>query len=582
MKILLVGINAKFIHSNLAIRSLQKFAKKDGYHVDTKEYTINQNIDQILADIIKQEPDVLGFSCYLWNIEYVIKLCNTVKKVYPNTFIILGGPEVSYNAKERMEEVSAIDGIIYGEGEETFRDFLNCYSQPEKSLINLKGFTYRSEGKIFENANQPSLSMDRIPFVYDQELVDLDNRIIYYESQRGCPFNCQYCISSIDKGVRFRNLNLVKQELQFFLDQKVRQVKFVDRTFNCNLGHAMAIWQYLHENDNNITNFHFEISADLLNENTLDFLHNIRPGLFQFEIGVQSTYEPTLEAIDRKTNFTKLSNNVIALKESQNIHLHLDLIVGLPCEDYKHFSQSFNDVYGLRPEQLQIGFLKVLKGSGIYEKTRQFGIQYRDYAPYEVLSTNDMSYLEISQLKMLEEMVETYYNSGHYQNTILYLEQFFDTPFDFYIELARFWEKKEYHKMSHSRINIATIIREFGLEIKNVNALFLDNVLKLDWCLLEKVKKYPEWIEVTDDYKVEINDFYKDEDNISRYLPQIRAYTSKQISRMVHIEVFDYDLTDYLISDGKETDKITTILLFNYYDRDPMRHFPRVYQLNFN
>lgn len=582
MKVLLVGINAKFIHSNLAIRSLQKYAKKDGYHVDIAEYTINQNIDHILAEIIKQEPKVIGFSCYLWNIEYVIKLCKALKKVLPSTFVILGGPEVSYNGVEWMENEKTLDAIICGEGEETFKGFLDYYIKGTVYQGDLKGIIYRKENEIIANLPSNSLSLDTIPFVYYEGMADFDNRIIYYESQRGCPFNCQYCISSIEKGVRFRNLEIVKKELQFFLDYKVMQVKFVDRTFNCNKGHAIAIWEYLNENDNGTTNFHFEISADLLDETIIKFLHTVRPGLFQFEIGVQSTHEQTLMAIDRKTDFKQLVNNVLNLKAAENIHLHLDLIVGLPYEDYLSFSKSFNDVYSLKPEQLQIGFLKVLKGSGIYHQSKEYKIEYRDYAPYEVLSTKDISFNEINQLKMLEEMVETFYNSGHYMNTVLYLEKFFETPFDFYTSLARFWEEKGFHKISHSKISTATNIKDFGLEIKDIDPLFLYNIIKYDWCLLEKVKKYPEWIEIHDDYRAEINNFYKKDNNISHYLPQIKDYSSKQISRMAHIEVFDYDMTRFQLSNGKEIDRTTTILLFNYFDRDPMRHNPRIYKLNFN
>lgn len=582
MKTLLVGINAKFIHSNLAIRSLQRYARQSGFNVDIAEYTINQSIDHILSDIIKLEPEILGFSCYLWNIEYVIKLCKTIKRVLPNIYVILGGPEVSYNGSDWMGQEPSVDAIIYGEGEETFKTFLMYYINSVISIEDIRGIIYRKDNKIVENKPSKPISLHLIPFVYEMGMADFENRIIYYESQRGCPYNCQYCISSIEKGVRFRRFELVKKELQFFLDQKVMQVKFVDRTFNCNIGHAMAIWAYLNENDNGITNFHFEISGDLLDEETIDFLHTVRPGLFQFEIGVQSTYEPTLKAIDRKTDYNRLVENVLALKAAKNIHLHLDLIVGLPNEGYLNFSKSFNDVYSLKPEQLQIGFLKVLKGSGIYYNAEKFGIKYRNYAPYEVLSTKDINYLEIHQLKMIEEMVEIYYNSGHYINTVDYLERFFATPFDFYESLAKYWEEEDYHKISHSKVHIATILRTFGLSIDGIDVLFLDNILKYDWCLIEKVKKYPDWIEVNDTYKAEINTFYRDEKNISQYLPQISDFTSKQIGRMAHIEVFDYDMTNYFESKQSIIDKTTTILLFNYYDRDPMRHNPRVYKLNFD
>ncbi|PKM95207.1 MAG: B12-binding domain-containing radical SAM protein [Firmicutes bacterium HGW-Firmicutes-1] len=579
MKVLLVGINAKFIHSNLAIRYMQKYANRDGYRVDIAEYTINQNIDTILSDIYKQKPDVLGFSCYLWNIEMVIKIMNAYKKIAKGTFIILGGPEVSYEAEKIMAEELEIDAIICGEGEEPFKALLTSLEKQNTSLDNIQSLVYRKNNNIIKNTSREPLFMDELPFVYEEGIGDLENRIIYYESSRGCPFNCQYCLSSIEKGVRFRSFEKVKKELQFFLDQKVVQVKFVDRTFNCKKDHAMNIWSFLHLKDNGTTNFHFEISADLLDDEMIAFLNTVRPGLFQFEIGVQSTHEATIEAIKRKTNFIQIVENVKALKSSQNIHLHLDLIVGLPHEAYATFARSFNDVYCLKPEQLQIGFLKVLKGSGMHEKCEEYKIKYRDYAPYEVLCTKDLDYLEIEKLKMIEEMVELYYNSGHYDNTVLYLERFFDTSFGFYEALASFWEDNHYHKISHSKTSIATIMKDFGHQYKDIDIIFLKNVIKLDWCLQEKIKKFPDWLECTEAYSKEINNFYRDENNISHYIPQLREYSSKQVSRMVHIEIFDYDMTKYQNSIGIEIDKKRTALLFNYFDRDRMRHNPRVFEV---
>lgn len=579
MKVLLVGINAKFIHSNLAIRYMQKYANIAGYKADIAEYTINQSIDAILADIYKQKPDILGFSCYLWNIEIVIKIINAYKKISHNTFIFLGGPEVSYETDQLMAKELAIDLVISGEGEKTFATLLTSLVKKDILLEAIEGIVYRKNHSIINNAPRIPLSMDDLPFVYEEGISELENKIIYYESIRGCPYNCQYCLSSIEKGVRYRSLEKVKKELQFFLDQKVSQVKFVDRTFNCKKDHAISIWSFLHLHDNGTTNFHFEISADLLDDETIAFLDSVRPGLFQFEIGVQSTHEATIEAIKRKTDFPQIVNHVKCLKSSKKIHLHLDLIVGLPHEDYSTFEQSFNDVYRLKPEQLQIGFLKVLKGSGIHKQCEEYGIKYREYAPYEVLCTKDMSYLEMQKLKMIEEMVELYYNSGHYYYTVLYLEGFFDTPFKFYESLASFWENQDYHKISHSKISIATIIKDFGFSKPNIDKTFLENVIKLDWCLQEKVKKFPEWLCHNETYSKETTNFYRNDDNISQYIPQLRDYSSKQISRMVHIEVFDFDMTKYQDSEGHEIDKKNTPILFNYFDRDRMRHQPRVFEV---
>ncbi|PKM49545.1 MAG: B12-binding domain-containing radical SAM protein [Firmicutes bacterium HGW-Firmicutes-7] len=580
MKVLLVGINAKFIHSNLAIRYMQKVANSKEVNIDIVEYTINQRVDEILSDIFKRKPDVLCFSCYLWNIEIVLKIMNAYKKISKNTPIVLGGPEVSYEVDQLMAQEEQIDFIIYGEGEETFKTLVTNLTMENPLFDTIEGLVYRKNNLIISNAPRKPLLMDDLPFVYEEGLGELENKIIYYESIRGCPFNCQYCLSSIEKGVRYRSFEKVKNELQFFLNHKVLQVKFVDRTFNCKKDHAMSIWSFLHLHDNGTTNFHFEISADLLDAETIAFLNTVRPGLFQFEIGVQSTHEATIEAIKRKTDFVQIVENVKRLKSSRNIHLHLDLIVGLPHENYSSFEESFNNVYCLKPEQLQIGFLKVLKGSGIYEKCEEYGLKYRDYAPYEVLLTKDMSYLEIQKLKMIEEMVEVYYNSGHYYYTVLYLEQLFNTPFKLFEALAEYWEANHYHQISHSKISIATIIKDFGCIGVGVDTTFLENIIKLDWCLHEKVKKFPEWLNLTDAYSNEITSFYRNESTISQYLPQLEGYSSKQISRMVHIEVFDYDMIRYQKSEGKEIDKRKTALLFNYYERDKMRHNPRVFEVN--
>lgn len=581
MKTLLVGINAKYIHSNLAIRYLQKYVEKNGYIVDIAEFTINQNLDYILWEIFKYKPDILGFSSYLWNIDYIIKLAKAFKKISKETFILVGGPEVSYDAEDLISNEKSIDAIIYGEGEETFNELL-VNLKNNKPLDTINGLVYRDKGNIIKNCPREPLLMNDLPFVYYDCLEELENRIIYYETIRGCPFNCQYCLSSIEKGVRFRSIEIVKEELKFFLDNKVMQVKFVDRTFNCNKNHAMAIWEYLYFNDNGISNFHFEISADLLDEEMIEFLNTVRPGLFQFEIGVQSTHEDTIKSIKRKTNFDLIAENVKKLKIGNNINLHLDLIAGLPYEGYNSFGMSFDDVYRLKPEQLQLGFLKVLKGSGMHKNQKEYGIEYRDDAPYEVLCTNDISYKEIGRLKMIEDMVERYYNSGQFMYTILYLESFFKSPFKLYEELSIFWEENFYYKINHSKIGITTILKDFALNIKEINKDFLIDIIKFDYCLGEKVKKFPDWFLHNDNYKNEIADFYKNEENILKYLPQIREYSSKQISRMVHIEVFKYDMTKFFSSKGEIIDKNSTAILFNYFDRDRLRQSSRIFKIKLN
>jgi len=579
MKTLLVGINAKYIHSNLAIRYLQKYVEEHGYFIDLEEFTINQDLDYILWEIYKIKPKVLGFSAYLWNIDYILKIAKTFKKISKETFILVGGPEVSYDAYELLCKENSIDAVIYGEGEETFYELIESLNN-NKTFETINGLVYRKGSSIIKNEPRSPISMEALPFVYHNKLDQLKNRIIYYETIRGCPFNCQYCISSIEKGVRFKEIGRVKDELQYFLDNKVKQVKFVDRTFNCNKEHAMNIWKYLHTNDNGVSNFHFEISADLLDDEMISFLNLVRPNLFQFEIGIQSTHTDTIVAIKRKTNFELIVEHVKKLEAGNNINLHLDLIAGLPFEGYNTFKLSFNDVYKLKPDQLQLGFLKVLKGSGMHINQEKYGIKYRDEAPYEVLCTNDMSFEELGKLKMIEDIVERYYNSSQFYFTILYIQRFFESPFDFYECFSEFWEVNGYFKLNHSRIQIATILKDFSYQIKGINKEFLLEIIKFDFCLFEKVKKFPDWLENSDKYKKEVIGFYQDEANIMNYLPQLRKYNSKQISRMAHMEVFDYDMTKYMSSSGEIIDKKTTAILFNYYDKDGLRHNSRVFKIN--
>lgn len=572
MNTLLVGINAKYIHSNLGIRYIKEYVKKNNKEINIAEYTINQSLDYILGEIYKKRPDILGLSCYIWNIEIIKILIVELKKILPHTYIVLGGPEVSYDCELIMNKYEDIDAIIYGEGEKTFLQLL-LFKNGELDIHKIKGIAYRNNNEIIKNKSQDPMHLDELPFVYKDGYDEFENRIIYYESTRGCPFNCQYCLSSIEKGVRFRSFNLVKDELQSFLDNKVMQVKFVDRTFNCNKEHAMTIWKYLHENDNGYTNFHFEISADLLDDLTIDFLSQVRKGLFQFEIGVQSTNMDTLNEIKRTTKLDILTNNILKLKKANNIHLHLDLIAGLPYESYEAFRKSFNNVYNMEPEQLQLGFLKVLKGSGIDKNSKNLGIEYREYAPYEVLYTKDISYAELEKLKLIEEMVEVYYNSGNFYNTLKYIETFFESPFSIYEDLANYWIEKGYYHVNHSKIGMYNILYEFITETRDINTYFLEELIKLDLYLQEKVKKFPYFIKSsTDNFKSQIIDFYKDSINIDKYLPQLKDYTSKQISRMAHIEVFEYNIELYIRSNYKTIRKEPTPILFNYHNRDKMRH----------
>ena len=541
MKILLAACNAKYIHSNLAVYNLKSCSGEYSSRVVVKEYTINQIRDDILKDIYLEQPDVVCFSCYIWNISFVRELVPDLKKILPQVEFWAGGPEVSYDAVEFLKKNPAFFGVMVGEGEETFHELAGYYIERKpETLSGIRGVAFRDENKgrdIVHTGWRELMDLSKVPFAYSN-LTEFKNRIIYYESSRGCPFSCSYCLSSIDKKLRFRDIELVKKELQFFIDNKVPQVKFVDRTFNCKHDHAMEIWRYITENDNGITNFHFEISADLLRAEELALMKTMRPGLIQLEIGVQSTNPQTIKAIRRTMDFEKLKGIVEQIHSFGNIHQHLDLIAGLPYEGYDSFHKSFCDVYVLRPEQFQLGFLKVLKGSHMMEMTGEYQILYKNREPYEVLSTAWLTYGEILRLKMVESMVEVYYNSGQFKNTLVFLEKYFDDPFRMYEALGRFYEKKGYSEISHSRMRRYEILMEFAGEQKEIPSEALSDVMLLDLYLRENLKSRPSFASDQKPYERLIWDYRK----------------AKKIPKTAHIEVF---------RDGKK-------LLFDYTDRDPL------------
>ena len=541
-KIVLASLSAKFIHSSLALRYLTRFADNGARHnLQTMEFTINQRLEFIADELFRQQPDVILFSCYIWNVEMLKQLCPLLKKIMPDCMLGFGGPEVSYESETFLWDNPTIDLVMRGEGEMVFTQLLNYldYGQPE-SLQEIKGLTFRQEGEILSTPQQEPLDLALLPFPYEEEFQDVQNQIIYYETQRGCPYSCGYCLSSIEKGVRFVPLEKVLPELQLFLDAKVRQVKFIDRTFNCKKSHAMAIWRYLHEHDNGVTNFHFEITADLLDQETIDFLKTVRKGLFQFEIGVQSTNPQTISAINRNVDFDKLSGIVKQIKAGGNIHQHLDLIAGLPYEDYASFGRSFNDVYALQPEQLQLGFLKVLKGSMIYQRQQDFAIVYQDTAPYEVLTTHALPYGDTLRLKAVEEMVETYYNSGKFLNTLDYLVPLYDNPFAFFEQLSQYWIAHDCHYQYQSKIGLCDILWQFVQQNERVDGARFQWLLKFDLALHEKPKKLPGWLTVSNDKQWHhgIQAFYRAAEMIAQYLPGYVGTDSKVIARQTHLEVF--------------------------------------------
>lgn len=541
MKILLTAINAKYIHSNLAVYSLRAYAQSRVTDPDTEialaEYTINQQTDDILMDIYRRKPDVLCFSCYIWNISFVRELIRDLVKILPKTAFWAGGPEVSYDAEKFLTEMPEMTGVMVGEGEKTFHDLLEFYIDGKDSLEEISGIAYRTGDKIIHNGWRELMDLSAIPFVYEH-LEKFENRIIYYESSRGCPFSCSYCLSSIDKKLRFRDLELVKKELQFFLDHRVPQVKFVDRTFNCKHEHAMTIWKYILEHDNGVTNFHFEISADLLREEEMELMSQMRPGLIQLEIGVQSTNPETIRAIHRHMDLKKLEHCVNRVHSFRNIHQHLDLIAGLPYEDYDTFHQSFNDVYQMKPDQLQLGFLKVLKGSLMQKEAEVYGIVYKEKEPYEVLSTNWLTYGEVLKLKMVESMVEVYYNSGQFWHTLEYLVPFEKDAFTFYEKLGSFYEKKGYSEISHSRMRRYEILLEYLQEETDVPTEVAAQKMLYDLYLREKLKKRPAFAPDQKQYETAVWNYRK----------------NNQVSKTAHIEVFENG----------------TVILFDYEKRDPL------------
>ncbi len=557
MKILLTAVNAKYIHSNLAVYSLKAYAEKYQEHIQIAEYTINHRVEFILREIYKQKPEVLCFSCYIWNFRYIQELIVELKKLLPEIPVWVGGPEVTYEPEIFLEQYPMVTGVMIGEGEAVFQDLCRYYieGKNEIGLAQIPGLVFRGiQGELVRTASREPLCMDQLPFCY-HKLEDFTNRIIYYETSRGCPFSCSYCLSSIEKGLRFRSFKLVKQELKFFLDHRVPQVKFVDRTFNCNHEHAVEIWQYLKAHDNGITNFHFEISADLLTEEEIALIASMRPGLIQLEIGVQSTFAPAIEEIHRTMDLSRLRQVVSCLKQAGTVHQHLDLIAGLPREDFSAFAESFRQVYAMKPEQLQLGFLKVLKGSYMYEHQQEYGLLYQEYPPYEVMATNWLTYDEILKIKLAEEMLEVYYNSGQFEMTMKVLELIEDNPFLLFMHLGEFYESRGLLAMSHSRIRRCEILLDYIEEKDPEYRELYQETLTFDLYYRENMKSRPGWAPDLSEYK-----------DISR------QYCKK--GKLTHLEPFWYDMEiiqkKETLAEYPEKKKERSFYLFSYEQRHPL------------
>ena len=556
MKIFLTAINAKYIHSNLAVYSLRAYAKDYQDQIVIGEYTINNRVDYILEQIYKAKPDVLCFSCYIWNMDYVEELITEYHKLCPEVPIWVGGPEVSYEVETFLAEHPQVTGVMIGEGERTFKQLCKYYVNQTGSLEEIRGIAFRDQdsGKtVFTPAQEP-MNMSDIPFCYDH-IENFENRIIYYESSRGCPFNCSYCLSSIDKKLRFRDIELVKKELAFFIEKKVPQVKFVDRTFNCRHDHAMEIWRFVKEHDNGITNFHFEISADLLNEEELALIHDMRPGLIQLEIGVQSTNEITIREIHRTMKLELLKDIVRKIQSGENIHEHLDLIAGLPYEDYATFAKSFDEIYALKPNQLQLGFLKVLKGSYMYEHATEYGLIYRSRPPYEVLKTNWLGFGEILRIRQVEEMLEVYYNSGQYATAIRLLETQYASAFAMFAELGTFYEEHGYFGMGHSRMRRAEILLEFAKERRPGVLPVLGEGLVYDLYERENLGSRPAWAADANEWKQMTRQYGKN-------------------GKQSHIERFFYRFSGHRQDTASLPERLEdpVYVRFDYTRRDPLDH----------
>lgn len=538
MKILLTAVNAKYIHSNLAVYNLKAMTRDYGKQVEIGEYTINQQTDEILGDIYRKQPDVVAFSCYIWNRRVIGELIRELPKVLPRVRIWAGGPEVSYDAKKFLEEYPEMTGIMRGEGEWIFRELASYYIEEKGSLEDIPGLTFRTEnGSVRENGASVPLDMDSLPFAYD-DFEQFRHKIIYYESSRGCPFRCSYCLSSIDKSVRYRSMDLVKKELSRFLEEKIPQVKFVDRTFNCNPSRTAELWRWMIEHDNGITNFHFEIAADLITEEELELMSQMRPGLIQLEIGVQSTNLNTVREIDRTMDLRKVSEVVARVKSFGNIHQHLDLIAGLPGEGLESFQKSFDDVFRMEPKQLQLGFLKILKGAKMEERALSYGMKWHGQPPYEVFSTRWLSYEEILLLKGVEEMVEVYYNSHQFERTLQEILKRYESPFAFFHELALYYEMRGYDRISHARMARYEILRMF-LEEKGWLMPVYDQCMIYDLYARENLKNRPA--------------FAPDQ---GAYREKLKEYT-RDYGRQVHVEVF-------------ERDEEPVYVLFDYRRRNPL------------
>ncbi|MGB7605770.1 MAG: B12-binding domain-containing radical SAM protein [Lutisporaceae bacterium] len=568
---LLIAINAKYIHTNLAVRYLKAFCQPSYNNIRLQEFSINDHIDNILKEIYISKCDIYAFSCYIWNIDMILKLCSSLRKINPKAILVLGGPEVSFDSEELMKKHDSIDYIITGEGEETLLELLEHLSEDKSDINSIAGLTYRASEKIICNEERRLLkNLDVIPFPYD-DLLQLNTKIIYYETTRGCPFNCQYCLSSTMNGVRYFSMDRIKKELKLFIDSGVKQVKLVDRTFNCKKSHSLEIIKYI-ISQNGKTNFHFEIAADLLDEEMISVLAQAPKDMFQYEIGVQSTNPQALKEISRTMDLEKVKQNALAIQSLHNSHIHLDLIAGLPFEDFVSFHKSFDEVHELMPDMLQLGFLKLLKGSGLRARAEEYELQYNEFNPYEVLCTRWISYEELTKLKEIEHILELYYNSGRFKHSLTYIfKKNCSSYFNFYQSFSDYWKSNGLFSASQSTKELYNILCNF-VELQGFMSLELNELIKLDWLLFygngimpNSIKRYP-----MGDVQSLLQYYIKKDSVVAEALFENQDIISKSLKKGIFYEVF---YTDVLESPDTRQE---LIIFFGKDSEGKLHYFPKL------
>ncbi|UQD51501.1 B12-binding domain-containing radical SAM protein [Bacillus methanolicus] len=565
MVVICTTLNAKYIHTNLAIRYLKAYAEPE-YHVELAEYTIKDPAMNIVTDLFRKKPDIIGFSCYIWNIEETIKVIKIIKKINPAIKIVVGGPEVSYDVMEWMEKVPEFDFIVIGEGEETFKQLLSEFDGNQR-FENVHGIAYRNDGKVKINPQRNKLDLKKLPspFRFKEDIPHLSKRITYIETSRGCPFSCQFCLSSIEVGVRYFDREKIKEDIRYLMKNGAKIIKFVDRTFNISRSYAMDMFQFLIDEHVPGTVFQFEITADIMRPEVIDFLNrNAPPGLFRFEIGVQSTNDYTNELVMRKQNFEKLSRTVTMIKEGGKIAQHLDLIAGLPEEDYTSFKKTFNDVFALRPEELQLGFLKMLRGTGLRIRAKEHQYIYMDHSPYEILGNNVLTFDDIIKIKQVEDVLEKYWNGHRMDHTIEYLvTNAFPTPFDFFQEFGAYWEENGWERIGHQLEDLFYRLLDFLHSIKLKELPIVEGIMKYDYLINQKYKPRKPWWEPTYDKherSILYQRFLQDPSMLGSEFKQLNL-TEKELFKHTMLEEVPFDLEKYLLT-GKIEMEPTSILAY--------------------